>query len=107
MQLHLAPAVTRRRRIPRAVGPLALINMNVSAGSLLALRQLVMRVCGDALQFIRVDAGSQTLRARVCLCVEQSVQAAALDAVRRAFPDTVITRLCATGLPHLARPAPA
>ena len=105
MQLRLAPRVTRRRRLPDGVGPLSLINLNLAAGSLLALRQLAMRVCGDGLQFIRVDTCSETLRARVCLCVLQRARDDVIDAVRRQFPDAAITRLSATSLSPVSRHA--
>ncbi|RFP26374.1 hypothetical protein D0T25_00025 [Duganella sp. BJB488] len=74
---------------PRA----CLMQLTVDSGAVTALRALVMRTCGDAMEFMRVEACDHGARARVWLCVSRALAAQVMEAVMRALPGAEFGRL--------------
>lgn len=80
-----------RARPPRPRA--CLMQLTVDSGAVTALRALVMRTCGDAMEFMRVEACDHGARARVWLCVSRALAAQVMDAVMRALPGAEFGRL--------------
>jgi hypothetical protein len=99
--LHAAKPA--KRRIPLLPGPLYLMKLTVAADSVTILRQLVSRVCGDELQFMRIEHCAQTRQSHVCLCIAQSVAEPMMDAVALYLPDARIGTIREPKLRYLAR----
>lgn len=80
----------QRRRTP---APLAdtqktyTIRMTVDTASLSTLRQLVVGVCGDALEFMRIAACAGGSRIQVWLCVQMPFAALLSETIVRQLPD--------------------
>lgn len=51
--------------------PARTIRMSIDAASVTALRQLAMRLCGDAFEFMRIAICAGGARIQVWLCVRQ------------------------------------
>lgn len=66
--------------------PLCVMQLTVDAGSVTALRQLVMRFCGDAMEFMRVAICPDTRKAKVWLCINASMAGAVRDLILRSLP---------------------
>ncbi len=99
----LFAAKPAKRRVPLLPGPLYLMKLTVAAESVTILRQLVSRVCGDALQFMRVEHSAQTRQSHVCLCIAQSVAEPMLDAVALYLPDARIGTIREPKLRYMVR----
>ncbi|NVD69261.1 hypothetical protein HUX88_01645 [Duganella sp. BJB1802] len=80
-----------RARPPRPRA--CLMQLTVDSGAVTALRALVMRTCGDAMEFMRVEACDHGARARVWLCVSRALAAQVMEAVMRALPGAEFGRL--------------
>ncbi len=84
-----------------------MMQMTVDTALLTELRQLVTRICGDALQFMRVEACERGARMRVWLCVSRQMAAQVLETALRALPGAEFGRLAdvrRTAAPrHVAR----
>ena len=70
-----------------------MMQMTVDAGAITLLRQLVMHVCGDALEFMRIASCSNRDRMRVWLCVATPMVALVMDAVIRTLPGAEFGKL--------------
>jgi len=83
---HIRPA--QRPSIWRKRAPVArrLMQMTVDTGSLVLLRQTVMQICGDALNFMRIEACEHGARIKVWLCVAENLVARIMEAVMRRLP---------------------
>lgn len=107
MHPYVSTKTRRHRRAPVLPGTLCLMSLTVAAGLITALRQVVMWVCGDALQFIRIEACAHSQQMRVCVCVTKAMAGPAEEAIHRYLPDTQFGAVDAklVHLVHLARPA--
>ncbi|MGH8853732.1 MAG: hypothetical protein ACREWI_05570 [Telluria sp.] len=74
------------RRLPAAAGPTCTIRMTVDATSVTALRQLAMRVCGDALEYMRIAVCGAGARMQVWLCVRLPIAALLRETLARQLP---------------------
>jgi hypothetical protein len=91
MRFPLLP--TRRRRAAVRPCPLCIVHLDIAAESLTTLRQIVFRVAGDALRFVRAEAYQHNSRMRVALCLTEAAAGAVVDAVGRFLPDARLCRL--------------
>ena len=73
------------------------IYLTADTGSVSALRRLAASVCGDALEFIRIQRGAERGRMRVWMCVAREVVDTVLEAMRHALPDLRVGRLTVVG----------
>ncbi|WP_317201168.1 hypothetical protein [Janthinobacterium sp.] len=89
MLLHPSKKTVRHPRTQVFPGDLRLLALTVEGASVLPLRQLAARLCGDALQFTRVAACPDSRRVRVCLCIPKSLAEPVAAAVARCFADAV------------------
>ena len=62
------------------------IRMTVDTGSITILRRLAMRVCGEALEFIRIAACDGGTRMQVWLCVRLRLAHSLCDAIVLQLP---------------------
>ncbi|NHZ64145.1 hypothetical protein [Massilia genomosp. 1] len=77
------------RRIPvrsAAAMHTCTIRMSVDAQSVTTLRQLAMRVCGDALEFMRIAICAGGAHIEVWLCVRQSCVKVLSETIARQLP---------------------
>ena len=72
------------------------IRMTVDAQSVTTLRQLAMRVCGDALEFMRIAVCTGGARMQVWLCVQLPFAAILNEAIARQLPGACFDA-CKTG----------
>lgn len=63
-----------------------LMQMTVDTSALTPLRQVVARICGEALAFMRIEACDHGSRMRVCLCVGRPVASRLMEEVMRVLP---------------------
>ncbi|NHZ44693.1 hypothetical protein [Massilia aquatica] len=92
------------RRIPvrsAAAMRICTIRMSVDAGSVTTLRQLAMRVCGEALEFMRIAICAGGARIEVWLCVRQSCASVLSETIARQLPGARFK-----DMPHRAGAAP-
>lgn len=82
---------------PLAATPNCVIYLTADVHSVCALRRLAAAVCGDALEFIRIQSGAERGRMRVWMCVAAEVVDSVLDAMRRTLPDVRVGRLTGVG----------
>lgn len=66
--------------------PHCVMQLTVDASAITALRQLVMRFCGEAMEFMRVAICADTRKAKVWLCVSSSMAGAVMDLILRTLP---------------------
>ncbi|HJV01402.1 MAG TPA: hypothetical protein VJ752_12705 [Burkholderiaceae bacterium] len=92
-----------KRRVPLLPGPLYLMKLTVAAESVTMLRQIVSRVCGDDLQFMRIEHCAQTRQTHVCLCIAQRAAEPMLDAVALYLPDAHFGTIREPKLRYLVR----
>ena len=88
------------RRAPAAA---CMMQMTVDTALLTELRQLVARICGDALQFMRVEACEHGVRMMVWLCVSRQTASQLLESVLSALPGAEFGRMAElrrTATPH-------
>ena len=62
------------------------IRMSVDAESVTTLRQLAMRVCGEALEFMRIAICAGGARIEVWLCVRQCCVTVLSETIARQLP---------------------
>jgi len=73
--------------VPRpAPAPACLMQMTVDASTITVLRQMVMRICGEAMEFMRIEACDHGTRMKVWLCISRTLVAQVMEAVMRALP---------------------
>lgn len=84
---------THRLASPTAPQPHCVMQLTVAADTITALRQLVMRFCGEALEFMRVAMCSDTRKAKVWLCISASMAGAVIDLILRTVPAAEIGRV--------------
>lgn len=72
-----------------------IMQLTVDADRVTALRQLVMQLCGEAMEFMRiaVAAPSHTRQAKVWLCVHASMVSAVMQVIVRAMPAAQFGRI--------------
>jgi hypothetical protein len=63
-----------------------LMLMTVDTASLSTLRQTVAQICGDALEFMRIEACEHGARMKVWVCVAASLVERIMEAVMRRLP---------------------
>ena len=68
-----------------------IMQLTVDADRVTALRQLVMQLCGEAMEFMRIAV--HTHQAKVWLCVHASMVAAVMDLIVRAMPAAQFGRI--------------
>lgn len=85
------PQAATPARVPRPRP--CLMQLTVDTGALRQLRALVTRTCGDALQFMRVEACDHGARVRVWLCLSRALAAQVMEAVMGALPGAEFGRL--------------
>lgn len=78
---------------PTPAAPQCLMQLTVSTASITALRGLVMRVCGEALRFMRIEACDHGARMKVWLSLSQPAAGLVMDAVMRGLPEAEFGRL--------------
>jgi hypothetical protein len=86
----------QRRRISAAVRtpePTCLVRLTVDASGVTALREVVSRVCGDALEFIRIATCPSPARMTVWLCVATPYLPLMVETVLRQQPNAQISRI--------------
>lgn len=105
MHPYVTAKAPLRRRAPVLPGAVCLMHMTVAACAVTSLRKVVERVCGDALQFIRIEACVHSGQMRVRVCVTKTMSGPVEEAIRRAQPDTRFEAAVDASLAHLARPA--
>lgn len=66
--------------------PHCVMQLTVDTSTVTALRQLVMRFCGEALEFMRVAMCPDTRKAKVWLCISSSMAGAVMDLILRSVP---------------------
>jgi hypothetical protein len=72
---------------PPAPEPACLMQLTVDADAVTALRQMVVSVCGDGMEFMRIAACDHGRRMKVWLCVGKAFVAQIMALVMRALPD--------------------
>jgi hypothetical protein len=77
---------TRRHAARPAVGRTCVMQLTVDTEAVTALRTLVMRVCGDAFESMRIEACEHGARMKVWLCVGAAMVGQVMEAVMRALP---------------------
>jgi hypothetical protein len=60
--------------------------LTVDASAITAVRQMVMRLCGEAMEFMRVAICADTRKAKVWLCISPAMAAPVMDLILRALP---------------------
>lgn len=93
---HIPEALRRRAVSTTAAAPCApacLLQMTVSTGSVTALRQLVMSVCGDALHFMRIEACQHGQRMHVWLSLSEAAARRVMEVVMRNLPEAEFGRM--------------
>lgn len=84
-----------------AAAPNCLMQLTVDTAAVTALRQMVSRICGEALEFIRIEACDHGRRMRVCLCVRRPLVRQIMDAVMRMLPGAEFGRFSERAAPRL------
>lgn len=69
-----------------ASAPACLMQMTVDASAITMLRQMVMRICGEAMEFMRIEACDHGTRMKVWLCISSTLVGQVMEAVMRALP---------------------
>jgi hypothetical protein len=75
-----------------------MMQLTVDTGSVTALRALVMGTCGDAMEFMRVEACDHGARVKVWLCLSRAMAGQVMLAVMRALPGAEFGRM--TGMEY-------
>lgn len=63
-----------------------MLQLTVDGSTITALRQLVMRFCGDALEFMRVAVCPGTGKTKVWLCMSAPLVGAVMELILRSLP---------------------
>jgi hypothetical protein len=83
MQTSQSIAIRRSAASPQ---PHCVMLLTVDTTTITALRQMVMRLCGEAMEFMRVAMCTDTRKARVWLCVSPAMAAPVMDLILRTLP---------------------
>ncbi len=81
----------RRAKPPRS----CLMQLTVDVGALSDLRALVMRTCGDTMEFMRIEVCDHGARAKVWLCLSRARTGPVMEAVMRSLPGAEFGRMTA------------
>lgn len=81
------------------VTPLCIMHITIDVSAVTALRRLVMRVCGDAMEFMRIAVGHDTSKINVCVCVSAGMAGMIMRAVLCDLPTAQFGRIA----PHAVR----
>jgi hypothetical protein len=101
MHAYFYPKAAQRRplRSPAGCASLSgrnsapcLMQMAVATESATALRQIVMQICGDALDFMRIEACEHGARIKVWLCASRVLVLQVMDTVLHSLPNVEIGR---------------
>lgn len=76
-----------------APSPLRTIRITVEASAVTWLRQLAARICGEALEFIRISACDKGRRMKVCLCTSAASLDALVSAILQRLPEAEFGKL--------------
>jgi len=87
------PATEPSRPVP---APSCTMLLTVDAASVTMLRQVVMRVCGDTLELMRIEACDHGRRMKVRLCIARSRTGAVMEEVMRHLPGAEFGRFTET-----------
>ncbi|HZV66722.1 MAG TPA: hypothetical protein VFG03_17625 [Telluria sp.] len=100
MHAYVSTRAGQRRHTGAPLAPPlnCVIYLTADAGSVSALRRLAAGVCGEALEFIRIQACAEHGRMRVWMCVAREVVDRVLEAMRHALPDVRVGRLTTVGV---------
>lgn len=83
MQTSHSIAVRRSAAAPQ---PHCVMLLTVDASTVTALRQVVMRFCGEAMEFMRVAVCTDTRKAKVWLCITPALVLPVMDLILRSVP---------------------
>lgn len=83
----------------RSASGTCLMQLTVDTGAVTALRGTVMRLCGESLEFMRIEACEHGARMKVWLCVGAAMVARVMEAVMQSLPGAEFGRF-------VERPAP-
>lgn len=89
-------------KAPAPAQPVCLMQLTVDAAAVTTLRQTVTRLCGDALQFMRIEACEHGTRMKVWLCVGSALVAQVMEAVMRLLPGAEFGRFSTPGSRRVA-----
>ena len=81
----------RHAGILAATLPPRCVRLVVDAASAITLRRVVMRTCGDAVRFLRIDACAHTEKVTALLCVAADVAPTVCQEISRFLPDCECT----------------
>ena len=81
----------------RKTAPACVMQLTVDTSVVTTLRQMVTRICGDALEFMRIEACEHGARMKVWLCVGASMVARVMEAVMQALPGAEFGRFTVRG----------
>jgi hypothetical protein len=76
------------RNTIRSREPSCIMQLTVDAAAVTSLRQLVVRMCGAAFEYMRIDPSADVGKVKVWLCLSQPVAARVAAAVLRCLPAT-------------------
>lgn len=94
MQLHQCTRSTLRQHAVApfsAAQPTCTIHLTIDTASVTGARRLAMRVCGEALEFMRIARDRQEGRMQVWLCVHAALAGAVTYALRQQLPGVLLT----------------
>lgn len=74
------------RRHTAALQPHCVMLLTVETSTITDLRQLVMRCCGDTMEFMRVALCADTRKSRVWLCISPTMAMPVMDLILRTLP---------------------
>lgn len=86
-----SPSPRRHASTQAATLPPRCVRLVVDAASAITLRQIVMRTCGDAVRFLRVDACARSGKVTAFLCVSADHAATVCKEIARFLPDCECT----------------
>ena len=72
------------------------MTLKVDTASVTQLRRMVTRICGDSLEFIRIEICEHGTRMKVWLCVGAAMVAPVMDAVMQSLPGAEFGRFIQT-----------
>jgi len=81
------------RRSAAPPQPHCVMLLTVDTHTITALRQLVMRFCGEAMEFMRVAICADTRKTKVWLCVTPSMAMPVMDLILRSLPAAEFGRM--------------
>ncbi|KQQ47372.1 hypothetical protein ASF61_01610 [Duganella sp. Leaf126] len=69
------------------------MTLKVDTAAITHLRRMVTRICGDSLEFIRIEICEHGTRMKVWLCVGAAMVTPVMDAVMQALPGAEFGRI--------------